>query len=837
MKTKFTVICFPILFCFLSQLLTLLACLSPCVASSGDSSSDILSREERVWLTENQGRVILAVETGYAPFVFLDSKGKTTGLAEDYMRLLESKLGIHFKRRTCSSLDDIFMKIRGREVHIVNAVTKTDRRSEFLDFTEPFISVPNVIIVRKERSGQLSEKNLAGLKVSMVQSYAVTEHLSQKGLGFVPDLVPDDLSALLNVSLGLSDAAVIDLATGSYLIDRKSITNLRVAGEVDYAIQLAIGSDRREPVLHGILQKGLDAASDAERQEIHDRWINLPVYNIMMDWRFWLALGGALCVILAVIVIIFVWNRMLRRQVAMRTRELADEKDLIAVTLDSIVNGVVCTDVKARITIMNPAAERLSGWTAKEALGLPLSKALSTFTEMDRVPMELPVGQVIDSGLTLPLSNLALLVSRTGEEHHVIVAAAPIRGGADAPLRGVVLVIQDITDQKRAEAQHEKLEAQFHQSQKLESIGQLAGGVAHDFNNMLSVINGYSEVLLGETDPLDPRYPCIQEINRAGERSAALTRQLLAFARKQLISPKVLSLNDTVSEMHKMLLRIIGENIELLWKPAPDLWKVKMDPSQVNQVLSNLIVNSRDAISSVGRVTIETGNVFLDEPFCRTHPDSVPGEHVLLEVADCGCGMSKETLEHIFEPFFTTKKVGEGTGLGLATVFGIVKQNKGFIDVCSEPGKGTAFKIYLPRFESNGPVSKENSEEMKVFTGAETILLVEDETSLLQFVKSQLERLGYTVLAADSPVKAIRLAEEYKVDIHLLMTDVVLPEMSGRDLKGEINRIRPGIRCLFMSGYTAEIVSHNGVLDEGVHFLEKPFTTEKMSAKIREALL
>jgi PAS domain S-box-containing protein len=270
----------------------------------------------------------------------------------------------------------------------------------------------------------------------------------------------------------------------------------------------------------------------------------------------------------------------------------------------------------------------------------------------------------------------------------------------DGSIGGIIIYTEIITERKKAEEEKAKLESQLHQSQKLESIGQLAGGIAHDFNNMLSVINGYSEIVLNELNASDPNYFRVEEIIKAGKRSADLTRQLLAFARKQTIVPKILDLNVSVAGMLNMLQRLIGENIKLIWKPAANLWKVKMDPSQIDQILANLIVNTRDAISGVGKVIIGIGNAEVDEAFCKGHSDFVPGKYVVLSVNDNGCGMGKEILEHIFEPFYTTKEVGKGTGLGLSTVFGIVKQNNGFIDVYSEPGKGTTFKIYLPWHEA-----------------------------------------------------------------------------------------------------------------------------------------
>jgi two-component system cell cycle sensor histidine kinase/response regulator CckA len=397
-------------------------------------------------------------------------------------------------------------------------------------------------------------------------------------------------------------------------------------------------------------------------------------------------------------------------------------------------------------------------------------------------------------------------------------------------------VFRDITERERAEQEREKLEAQFRQAQKMEAVGRLSGGVAHDFNNMLGVIIGFTDLASMKLPANDPVQMYLDEVKSAAQRSADITRQLLAFARKQIIAPKVLDLNNTIESMLKMLRRLIGEDIDLLWKPANDLWPVKMDPAQIDQILANLMVNARDAIAGVGKITIETGNVEFDAHYCKTHVGSVPGPYVLLAVSDDGCGMDQETLAKLFEPFFTTKEVGKGTGLGLATIYGIVKQNNGFIDVYSEPGQGTTFKIYLPRQESQEAATEQPRQPAEVPTGTETVLLVEDENSLLKFTRILLEELGYAVLATGSPREAIQLAKEYTNEIHLLMTDVVMPEMSGRDLCIQLEASRPGLKCLFMSGYTANVIAHQGVLDEGVHFLQKPFSRGALATKMRDAL-
>jgi two-component system sensor histidine kinase EvgS len=369
----------------------------------------------------------------------------------------------------------------------------------------------------------------------------------------------------------------------------------------------------------------------------------------------------------------------------------------------------------------------------------------------------------------------------------------------------------------------------------MESVGRLAGGVAHDFNNMLNVIMGYTEMLMDEADPASRED--LQEILTAARRSAEITRQLLAFARKQTIAPKVLDLNDTVGNLLKMLGRLIGEDIDLAWLPKADLHPVKIDPTQVDQILANLCVNSRDAIEGVGKITIETNNVFFNEEYCQDHAGFKPGAYVMLAVSDDGSGMDRELQENIFEPFFTTKGVGKGTGLGLATVYGIVKQNEGFINVYSEPGKGTTIKIYLPRFAGDTK-DTETAATAEVPPGkGETILLVEDEAVILKLGKRMLEQLGYRVLAANSPEIALELANNHSGKIDLLITDVVMPGMNGRDLALQLQSIQSELRVLFMSGYTANVIAHHGVLDDGIRFMQKPFSQHTLAVSVREALV
>ncbi len=393
----------------------------------------------------------------------------------------------------------------------------------------------------------------------------------------------------------------------------------------------------------------------------------------------------------------------------------------------------------------------------------------------------------------------------------------------------MISTVWDVTERK-------SLEAQLLQAQRMEAVGRLAGGVAHDYNNILGIILGYAELALGRVAPGDPLREDLREIITAAKRSAEITRQLLAFARRQTIAPVVLDLSQTVEGMLKMLRRLIGEDIDLAWLPRVDDWRVRMDPAQIDQILANLCINARDAISGVGKITIETDKVTFDEAYCADHLGFIPGEFVMLAVSDNGCGMDRETREHLFEPFFTTKGMGKGTGLGLATVYGIVKQNSGFINVYSEPGKGSTFRVYLPR-DKEGAVAAETLARREPSRGhGETLLLVEDEQAFLNMGKTMLEGLGYRVLAASNPAVAMQMASEHAGEVRLVITDVVMPDMNGRDLAERLHTLHPNLKCLYMSGYTANAIAHRGVLDEGVRFIQKPFSLEELAAKVREAL-
>jgi PAS domain S-box-containing protein len=501
------------------------------------------------------------------------------------------------------------------------------------------------------------------------------------------------------------------------------------------------------------------------------------------------------------------------------------EKERMRLThaIGQAAEAIVITDSDAVIQYVNPAFEQISGYAREEIIGQNPGILKSGRLD-DKFYRQM--WDTLTSGETW--SGRLINKKKDGTLFTEEAVISPVLDEAGRIIN-YVAVKRDITSEL-------VLDSQLRQAQKMEAVGRLAGGVAHDFNNMLSIIIGHTDMILEQTDSSQPIHPDLQEIKKAGERSADLTRQLLAFARKQTVAPRVIDLNETLAGMTNMLQRLIGEDIDFAWFPGEDVWPVRIDPSQIDQILANLCVNARDAIADVGKVTIETGNARFDEVYCDRHLGTVPGEYVMLAVSDNGCGMDAETRVNLFEPFFTTKESGKGTGLGLSTVFGVVKQNNGFISVYSEPGQGTTFKIYLPRHLTALERVSEKGSEKPIVGGHETVLLVEDEPSILKLATRMLEGEGYTVMAADTPDEAIRLAKEHGGDIHLLMTDVVMPEMNGRDLARKILSLYPDMKSLFMSGYTSNVIAHHGVLDDGVRFIPKPFSKRELTAKLREVL-
>jgi len=504
-------------------------------------------------------------------------------------------------------------------------------------------------------------------------------------------------------------------------------------------------------------------------------------------------------------------------------RQLIHREELFRLITENAMDMIAVVDLEWRRLYNSPAYTRILGYTDEDLVGTPYFDQIHPD---DRYAAEQAVKE---STGTAQVRAIQYRMKHKDGSWHVIESGASAIVNPQGKVERYVIVNRDVSEQRQ-------LEEKFRQAQKMEAVGRLSGGVAHDFNNLLGVIIGYAEFLQESLQPDNGLRGSVDEILKAGKRAASLTRQLLAFSRQQVLDPKVIDLNSVVSDMDKMLRRLIGEDIELSTTLGGDRGRIKADQGQLEQVLLNLVVNARDAMPTGGKLQINTENMVMDEAFVRRYPYPVqPGPYVCLTVTDNGVGMDVETKARAFEPFFTTKEKGKGTGLGLSTVYGVVKQSGGYIDIYSSPGAGTSFKIYLPRVaeavKAEGP-----SRETTSFTGTETILLAEDEASLRTLTRTTLELCGYKVLEAKDGIEALEVSDRHTGPIDLLLTDMVMPGMGGRALAQELTRRRPEIHLAYMSGYTGQAVGSQGPVDPGSVFLMKPFTRELLTRKIREAL-
>ncbi len=502
---------------------------------------------------------------------------------------------------------------------------------------------------------------------------------------------------------------------------------------------------------------------------------------------------------------------------------LRESEERYRTLVEGVRDIIFALSPEGTIASLNPAFETITGWRREEWVGQPFERLVHP----EDLPLALELLGRVVRGELRPASQFRVRTAKGDFRVGEFSATPQLHEGR---LVGILGIGRDVTERVQ-------LEQQLRQAQKMEAVGRLAGGIAHDFNNILTAITGYADLLLEDLGATDPRRQDADEIHKAADRAAGLTRQLLAFSRQQVLQPTVLEVNKLVSDVEKMLRRLLGEDVELSTRLAPTTGRVKADPGQLEQVIMNLAVNARDAMPNGGKLTLETGNVDLDEAYASDHYPARAGPFVLLAVSDTGTGMSEETQAHMFEPFFTTKEKGKGTGLGLATVYGIIKQSGGFIWVYSEVGHGTTFKLYLPRVQELAERGSEPAQApARPARGTETVLVVEDEAPVRSVARQVLERHGYTVLEAPTAEAALDIATRYSGTIHLLLTDVVMPGLNGRELASRLADLRPDARVIFMSGYTDDAVTPHGVLEPGSAYVQKPFTPDAIARRVREVL-
>ncbi len=765
-----------------------------------------------------QRRIIVGGDHNYPPFEYLDENGRPAGYNVDITRAIAYEMGLDVEIRLAPWAETRKALELG-EIDVLQGMLYSRERDEILDFSQPHTINHYVSVVRAgESPPPATLRDLAGKDVVVQKGDIMNDYLADNNFDGLIAAVDSQEMALRELSSGMHDCALIARITALYLIEKQGWKNLEVGREPFLSPDYCFAALENNDLMLTQFSEGLKVLEETgEYRRIYNKWMG--VYekypeDILTILKY---IGLAAIPFLLILTAFLLWSWSLRKQVALRTAELRSNEERWRSYVLNAPYGVFILDKSGKFRMANPAVSRITGYQEPELLEMNFTNLLAN-ERLDE-----------DSGhfhgLLASAESDRDLMFRNKNGNHRWWSVVAVR----LPENQYLGFLKDITEEKM-------MQAQLLQSQKMESVGRLAGGVAHDFNNMLSIILGNAEMILQDIDDSDPMHENITGILQAGQRSANLTRQLLAFARKQAISPKVLDLNHAVSGMMKMLGRLIGEHIELLWNPGKSLWPVRIDPTQLDQVLANLCVNARDAIKGSGKIIIGTGKVELDEKFCSQHIGSVPGDYVLLSVSDNGPGIKKEYLSNIFDPFFTTKSEGEGTGLGLAMVYGIVKQNNGFIYIESEPGNGTVVSVYFPAIPESETESEKASPQNQAAHGAETILLVEDEEPLLELTARILEKLGYKIIPFNDPLKAVEKSRDYPGDIHLLLTDVVMPSMNGLQLHQELKKHRPGLKCVFISGYTADVIAHHGLLEDDLLFLQKPFTTEALSSKIREAL-
>lgn len=798
--------------------------------------------------------IIYGGDRAYPPYEFLDDKGRPSGFNIDLARAIAEEMGVEISFHL-ESWSEIRQKMDAGKIDMASMIYSSDLALQF-DCSLPHAVLYRTVFSRIDSPPyktleDLKKRRVAVQNGGILHKFALAQGLENKLT----------VTATIEEALTLLEKDKVDFALGNhipglYWIRKNGWKNLRAVDSIDSAREYCFAFQKGNETLPDLFNEGLQRLKETgEYRQIYNKWLKVldPAFSRKTIIRYLLIALTAIALLAAFVTIIILG---LKRQVNKRTAQLQESnltlKESQLTAQKMMEDAVAAKDQMGHLQAGLKESEQLLKdiintipvrvfWKDKDLVYLGCSEAFArdagfsdpteVIGKIDRQMVWKDQAEQYNADDRRVIAGEIILdreesqVTPEGKTLSLLTNKVPLRN-SQGEIVGMLGAYMDITERRL-------LEEQFMQAQKMEAVGRLAGGVAHDFNNKLQVILGYTEIALLKIGILDPLHDDLLEVQKAAKHSADLTRQLLAFARKQTISPKRLDLNATVEEMFKMLQRLIGENIHLRWEPGANLWPIKIDPSQVDQILANLAVNARDALKETGTVTIMTSNITLDQVGCSIHPDCVPGDYVQLSFSDNGCGIEQHILDLIFEPFFTTKEVGEGTGLGLATVYGIVKQNNGLITVHSTPTLGTTFNIYLPRY-ANTEVADEKAVEPKPpERGRETILLVEDEAELLNLVQQILEDLGYTVLAASLPNEALRLAKEYPGEIDLLLTDVIMPEMTGQVLATQLQKIRPDLKCIFMSGYTADVIARNNVQAEGVQFIQKPFSIHELASKIR----
>lgn len=761
---------------------------------------------------------------GNKPKIFLNEEGRPDGVFVGVLDAIAERAGWTLTWVPCQWSECLDLLEAG-QIDLMPDVAYSQERREYLDFHNEEVMESWTQVFVAPGSGIDMWSDLNGKRVVVLRGSIQGDNLQHRfdGFGYDVDILESEswTEAFAMVRDGQADAAIPNHFFGNYHYREYGLARTPIVFDA-HALYFATRRGYNADLLATIDTHlaALKTEPESAYYAAVSRWMERPPTPVLPRFVFW-----ALVIGLTVLVVAVSFIRLLQYRVRARTRHLAEanralsrsEEKFRAIFENNAAVKLIVDPADNSVVEVNQAAVEWFGWDRDTLMRMDLD-ALT----------EAPLGEepwyrtALEGGVRGRFE--VRMMRHDGTAAVADVFTAHLRFNDTVLLH---MIVHDISA-------HRALETQMHQMQKMESIGRLAGGVAHDFNNFLSVIIGHAELALLRPDPSAPIRNHLQEILDAANRSKAVTQQLMAFARRDIMRPVPLDLNRHVPKMMTMLSSLVGEDIALEWQPGEGVWPIFTDPSQVDQILANLCVNARDAIAGNGHIVLETSNVEFEEAWCASNPGYLPGAYVRLTVSDDGCGMDKETLANIFEPFFTTKAVGHGTGLGLATVYGIVRQNDGFINVYSEPGLGTTFRVYLPRHDGQHASEPVRELAPSASRGKETVLIVDDEASIVDMTRMALESLGYTVLSASTAEEAVQLARGRSID--LLITDVVMPDMNGRELADKLTADHAGLLCLYMSGYTENILAHKGILREDVQLLQKPFTLGELSDAVRRVL-
>lgn len=768
------------------------------------------------------------------PKAFLNSKGEPDGFFIDITNEIARKNNLDIKY-VFGTWEDNIKKLEKGELDFVLDVSYSSERAEkFLlnnvVVIESWIQTYSLMKTEIQDLNDFGGKTIAVIKSSVQESYLLTDFKEDYDIQFVAISVNDYNEMIEAVRSGKAD-----LFLGDRFFDFSSDKPSYIISKPVFMRPRGLYYAFRKDFDINIIQK-FDAAlftmkndGDSFYYDSIGEWFSRS-RDLKVPLSLKISIGVLINVIILAIFFIIRRNLSLKSQVVRQTAKYEESEARLEFLVKNSSDTLLIISSEGEQKFVSPSAEKVTGFTIEE-----LKKPFVNFIHPDDIKQ---VMELWSECLKNPGKKYLAQYRHITKDNGWVYLEAVGQNYLNNPLiKGIILNVRDITERKKEEEEKIKLREELAQSLKMDSIGRLAGGVAHDFNNMLTAIIANTELGILQTNVNDPAYVLFEEIKKAAIKSADLTRQLLSFARKQAISPKIVNLNDAVSSMLTMLKRLIGENIELAWIPDSSIPSIKIDPSQIDQIMANLCVNSRDAIVDIGKITIQTGVIYFNEEDVASTPEIVPGRYVKLIVSDDGSGMSDDALFHLFEPFYTTKGAGKGTGLGLATVYGIVKQNKGYIYVENgEKNKGTTVKIYFPSYDELSELKTEEKSGDSIISQAVSILIVEDEPEIMQITTKLLTHFGYNIFSTNNPLEAIKIVEENKGEIKLLITDVIMPDMNGMDLSKKIITIDPQIKILFMSGYTANIIENRGALDEKTNFIQKPFPIEDLLRKIASIL-